>query len=212
MSINTLKRRAHRIMTGTATFDERFVPDHKELVELIGELRASGSVVVFTTGVWDLFHIGHGEYIQKGKDEARNLYQNAERIIMVVGVDTDALTKERKGPKRPIVPEDERYRVLGHLRAVDIITPQYKIDQLYQIIEHDVRIISTSTQDLPANHDEMKKRCAHLINLPPQSQTSTTSRVRGLVMDGGLEAIDKVENLVSEFQRKLKELRDELAQ
>ncbi len=213
MPPNKVKQRAFRIQNGTATFEDRFVPDHEELVQLIDEIRAAGSVVVFTTGVWDLFHIGHGDYIQAGKDEAAKLYPNADRIIMVVGVDTDKLTKERKGPKRPIVPEEERYKVLGHLRCVDIITPQYEANQLYQIISHDVRVISTSTKDLPPDHDQIKARCAHLVNLPPQAETSTSARIRILSMDGGHDAVTKIRDrlvgVLDTFQQELMEVGDD---
>lgn len=207
MQPNNLQRRAMRIAKGTATFDDLFVPNHDELVAIIDTLHASGCVIVFTTGVWDLFHIGHAEYIQKGKAEAVKLYPDAENIIMVVGVDTDELTRKRKGPTRPIVPEDERYRVLAHLRHVDIITPQYEANQLYKLIQHEVRIISTSTADLPPDHEDIKRQCEHLVNLPPQAETSTTNRIRTLALDGGMEALAKFKDRVTIM---LKELDDEL--
>jgi cytidyltransferase-like protein len=206
MQPNNLQRRATRIIKGTATFDDQFVPQHDELIALIETLRSSGCVIVFTTGVWDLFHIGHAEYIQKGREEAAKLYPDAEKIIMVVGVDTDQLTKERKGPSRPIVPEDERYRVLAHLRHVDIITPQYKSNQLYKIVQHEVRVISTSTADLPADHDDIKNQCEYLVNLPPQAETSTTNRIRILAQDGRIQTLAKVREKLTAA---LKELDDD---
>ncbi len=207
MQPNPVKQRALRILNGTATFDERYLAEHQDLVAVVSELRDMGCKIAFTTGVWDLFHVGHGDYILKGKMEAASLYPH-EQVIMVVGLDTDELTRERKGPKRPIVPEDERARVLGHLRAVDIITPQYKPNQLYKIIDHDVRIISTSTQDLPADHDEIKAQCEHLINLPPQSETSTTGRIRRLATDGGLEVLERVSE---KLLQAIEEARNELS-
>lgn len=184
--------RAGRILKGTASFTDRFFPDHGELREVISHLRDMDAVIVFTTGVWDLFHVGHAEYIARGKEEAKKLYPDAEHVILVVGVDTDALTKERKGPKRPIVPEDERCRVLSHLREVDILTLQYQANQLYKVIEHDVRVISQSTQDLPSDIEIIKAECEHLLHLPPQAETSTSQRIRTLAMDGGLETLERV--------------------
>lgn len=207
MQPNNLQRRATRIIKGTATFDDRFVPNHEELVALIEKLRSSGCIIVFTTGVWDLTHVGHAEYIQKGKAEAAKLYPNAENIIMVVGVDTDELTRKRKGPTRPIVPEDERFRFLSHLRHVDVITPQYEANQLYRIIQHEVRVISTSTADLPSDHDDIKRQCEHLVNLPPQAETSTTNRIRTLALDGKMEALASFKKRVIDL---LKEFDDEI--
>lgn len=189
---DAVQQRALRIIKGSAGFDDRFVPNHKDLVSLIGILRSMGCTIAFTTGVWDLFHIGHAEYIHHGKEETGKLFPKSDHVIMVVGVDTDELTKVRKGPNRPIVPENERLQVLGHLRAVDVLTLQYESDQLYQIIEHDVRIISQSTADLPFM-GEIQQHCAHVVNLPPQSETSTTARVRQLSFEGASTVLRKIE-------------------
>lgn len=201
-----LRKRATRILKGTATYEDRFFPDHEELVEIIADFRSRGCVVAFVTGVWDLFHIGHGDYLQKGKSETAKLYPDAEHIILVVGVDTDEFTKSRKGPDRPIVPEDERCRVLGHLRPVDIITLQYEADQLFRVVDHDVRIISESTKDLP-NLEMIQQQCAHIVSLPPQAETSTTARIRRLSFDGAASVLLKVERRLTIT---LQEVRDEI--
>ena len=204
---NPVHKRVARILKGSASFDDRFVPDHAELQEVIAQLRSMDCVIVFTTGVWDLFHVGHAEYIARGKEEARKHYPDAEHIILVAGVDTDKLTKERKGPKRPIVPEGERCRVLSHLREVDILTLQYEANQLYKLVEHDVRVISQSTQDLPADFEDIRNECQHLVNLPPQAETSTSARIRTHAVDGGLETLDRVS---ARLLKAIEEARNEL--
>ena len=196
-ALNSVQQRALRIIKGTATFDERFVPEHKDLTMLIEALRSMGCTIVFVTGVWDLFHIGHAEYIWRGKEDAKKLYPDSDHVIMVVGVETDELTKLRKGPDRPIVPQEERLRVLAHLRSVDILALQYEADQLYRVVAHDIRVISQSTADLP-DLSEIESQCAHIVNLPPQSETSTTARVRRLSIDGVAKALSKVEEAVKE--------------
>jgi D-glycero-beta-D-manno-heptose 1-phosphate adenylyltransferase len=205
-ALNAVQQRALRITKGTATYEDRFVPDHSELVQIIEDFRSRGCVIAFVTGVWDLFHIGHGNYLQKGKDEASKLYPEADHVILVVGVDTDAFTKSRKGPDRPIVPEDERCRVLGHLRPVDIITLQYEADQLFRVVAHDVRIISESTKDLP-NLEKIQEQCAYIVNLPPQAETSTTARIRRLSLDGAVNVVLKVEKVLTAA---LQGVRDEI--
>jgi D-beta-D-heptose 7-phosphate kinase/D-beta-D-heptose 1-phosphate adenosyltransferase len=188
-----LHRRASRVIKGKAEAEEKFIPDHSELIAQIEVFRQMGCIIVFMTGVWDLFHIGHAEYLAKGKRESLKFYPDADQLILVVGVDTDELTRTRKGPKRPIVPENERWKVIAHLGPVDLVTLQSEADQLFRIIEHDVRVISTSTNDIPsALDDEISARCAHLINLPPQAETSTSARIRTLVLDGGTEAMRRV--------------------
>ena len=200
---NTVQQRALRIIKGTAAFKDRYVPEHGTLALLIESLRSMGCTIGFVTGVWDLIHIGHAEYIQHGKEEVAKLYPNADHVIMVVGVDSDAFTKQRKGPDRPIVPEDERLRMLGHLRAVDILTLQTEADQLFKIVAHDVRIISESTKDLPGL-EMIKQQCAHVVNLPPQAETSTTARIRRLSLDGVDKALLKLEKAIAEVRDGIK--------
>ena len=203
---DSVQKRALRILKGIASFEDRFLDDHGELVRLVDSLRKMGCVIAFVTGVWDLIHIGHADYITLGKAEAVKLYPDADHVVLVVGVDSDDLTKRRKGPSRPIVPEEERFRMIGHLRAVDILTPQREEGQLFKILEHDVRIISTSTEDLPG-FEEIRAQCDHVVNLPPQAKTSTTARIRGLSLDGAFSVLEKVENSLSTM---LKEVRDGL--
>ena len=203
---DTVHQRALRIIKSSATFEDRFVPEHEVLVRLIGALRSMGCTIGFVTGVWDLIHIGHVKYIQRGKEEVAKLYPNSDHIIMVVGVDSDQFTRERKGPNRPVVPEDERLKMLGHLRVVDILTLQYEEDQLFKIVQHDVRIVSQSTTDLP-DLEVIKSQCAHVVNLPPQAETSTTARIRRLSFDGATGVILKVERALTTV---LEEVRNEI--
>ena len=73
--------------------------------------RAAGEVVVFTNGVFDLLHRGHVEYLE----EARSL---GDRLV--VGVNSDASVRRLKGPGRPLVPQEDRARVVAALRCVDL--------------------------------------------------------------------------------------------
>ncbi len=212
--VHPLHKRALRIIKGTATFEDRYVPDHTQVTELIAILRSMGCIIAFTTGNWDLFHIGHGKYIARGKEEATKHYPGADHVIMVVGIDTDEMTRKRKGPSRPIVPEDERAAILGHLRAVDIIVPQYEENQLFRLIKHDVRIVSISTKDLP-DLGVIKEQCDHLVNLEPQAETSTTARVRRLAIDGIYDRLGpylmKLKPIVDEMSDELEKVASELS-
>ena len=205
-TIDPLKQRALRILKGKADFSDRHITDHEELLQVINDLRSSGCVIAFVTGVWDLFHIGHGDYLQNGKDAAAEHYPGRE-MILVAGYDSDALTKERKGPDRPIVPEDERARILGHIRAVDIITPQLEQDQLFNILPHDVRIVSESTKDLP-DKERIQSRCAYIVHLPPQAEISTTARIMRLVRDGKIEALKMLRARAEVLQKRMSEVVD----
>ena len=83
-------------------------------LEALGDaLRHEERRIVFTNGHFDLLHVGHLRYLQA----ARGLGD-----VLVVGVNDDAVTTARKGPSRPILPEDERAELLAGLRCVDYVT------------------------------------------------------------------------------------------
>jgi D-glycero-beta-D-manno-heptose 1-phosphate adenylyltransferase len=75
-------------------------------------LRAAGLRLVVTNGVFDLLHAGHVQYLA----EARALGD-----ALLVGLNSDTCTRTLKGPERPLVPQEDRARVLLALRSVDAV-------------------------------------------------------------------------------------------
>ncbi|WP_151671771.1 adenylyltransferase/cytidyltransferase family protein [Nitrincola schmidtii] len=73
----------------------------------------------YTTGVYDLFHIGHLNLLKKAKLECDYL---------IVGVTTDELSESRKG-KKPIIPFLERMEIVEHIKFVDEVVPQTNMDK-----------------------------------------------------------------------------------
>lgn len=195
--------RVQRVLKGTATYDDRFVPDHEELLKMVQILRSMGCSIGYTEGVWDLFHVGHSDYIQKGKEATIHCCPDAEHVIMIIGVDSDALTKQRKGPTRPIESEDRRYRVIAALRSADIVTLLREPEVFNRRLHPEVRVISESTGDNP-DHDDMRRYCGELVCLPPQSPTGTTATIRKLVLEGGLEMVDEIAREIGEMGDRLK--------
>lgn len=84
-----------------------------ELAGLGERLRAQGQRIVFTNGHFDLLHVGHLRYLQAAR---------ALGDALVVGVNDDAVTRLRKGPGRPVLPESERAELLAGLACVDYVT------------------------------------------------------------------------------------------
>lgn len=73
----------------------------------------------YTTGVFDMFHVGHLRVLERAK-------ANCDRLF--VGITTDELSLEHKG-KLPIVPFNERREIVSALRCVDITVPQTTMDK-----------------------------------------------------------------------------------
>ncbi|WP_368646147.1 adenylyltransferase/cytidyltransferase family protein [Alkalibacterium putridalgicola] len=77
-------------------------------------------IVGYTTGVFDLFHIGHLNVIKKARE-------NCDYLI--VGVTTDEEV-ERVKKKKPIIPYEERAEIVKAIRYVDEVVPENDTDKL----------------------------------------------------------------------------------
>ena len=87
----------------------------RNLQQLLPELerhRAMGRKIVFTNGCFDLIHLGHVEYFRFAKRQGD---------ILIVAVNTDSSIRRLKGPKRPIINEDDRTSVLEELESIDYV-------------------------------------------------------------------------------------------
>ena len=77
-------------------------------------------VIGYTTGVYDMFHIGHLNVIRRAKEQCDYL---------IVGVSTDELVQKEKN-KTPVIPYKERAAIVGALKYVDEVVPQENKNKL----------------------------------------------------------------------------------
>lgn len=74
----------------------------------------------YTTGVYDMFHIGHLNILKRAK---------AQCDTLVVGVTTDELCFKRKN-KYPIISEEDRMEIVSSIRYVDKVIPQADMEKI----------------------------------------------------------------------------------
>lgn len=74
----------------------------------------------YTTGVFDLFHIGHLNILKRAKLECDYL---------IVGITTDELALSAKN-KKPVIPFTERMEIIESIKFVDEVVPQTNYDKI----------------------------------------------------------------------------------
>lgn len=77
-------------------------------------------IIGYTTGVFDMFHIGHLNILRRAKEQCD---------FLIVGITTDDLCYLRK-KKYPIIPEKERMAIVESIRYVDKVVLQTDMDKL----------------------------------------------------------------------------------
>lgn len=170
---------AESILGPEVNFAERLVPSLDEVARRVAELRALGHAIVLTSGSFDLIHLGHVKYLARAKELGG---------VLVVGVDSDAKIRRRKGDDRPMVPEGERLELLAHQRPVDLIYLKDDDDPKWALI----KAVSPDTLVLTADHSyseqdlsDLLEYCGHVEVLPRQAAVTTSERIRQMYMHLG---------------------------
>ena len=84
----------------------------------------------YTTGVYDMFHVGHLNILKRAKEQCD---------FLIVGVSTDELVCNYKN-KTPIIPFEERKAIVEAIKYVDRVVPQTTMDKVeaWEKLHYDV--------------------------------------------------------------------------
>ena len=169
----------------------RYIEDFTDLAKQIHALRARGAKIVLTQGSFDFIHIGHFLYLEKAKSMGD---------VLIVGIDSDEKIRDRKGPDRPIVSQDERLAMLTHVRHVDFVAlkdiglPKW---ELIKTVKPDI-LVATQETYAPEQIKQLSKYCTEVVVLEPQATTSTTAKLRRL----NIGLANKIKDAVTESLNK----------
>ncbi len=142
-------------------------------------LRASGRTLVVTNGCFDILHAGHVSYLES----ARSLGD-----ALLVGMNGDESVRQLKGPERPVVPEDDRARVLAALSCIDAVSlfQEKRCVQFLLAARPDIYVkggdytLETIDQDERRAVEAHGGRIVFIPFLPGRSTTAILSRIRKL--------------------------------
>lgn len=180
-----------------SNFRDRFIPDFNKLKKTIDHCRGLGIKIVLTQGTYDMAHIGHARYFEEAKKHGD---------LLVVGVDSDKKVKARKGPDRPVVPQEERLEMVTHLRSVGIVTlkehnaPRW---HLIKTVRPDVLIMTKEMKEKYTKQEmkEINSYCGKVVVLNPMATTSTSAKIRllqlGIAKKFEKALIPKIADMIS---------------
>ncbi len=164
----------------------------------IEEAKKNGKKVGLVQGSWDLFHLGHLLYIKKARELSDYL---------VIGMDSDEKIRKRKGNSRPIIPEEERYEFIKLLELADdviIKDSNEKKWELIKTIKPDV-LIAIKENYTDEEIKKLNEICGKVAILPRQSESSTSDKIRKIMISNQKNKIDNLDSKMKEAIEKVKE-------
>jgi glycerol-3-phosphate cytidylyltransferase len=123
----------------------------------------------YTTGVYDMFHIGHLNLLQRAKEMCDYL---------IVGVSTDECVETYKH-KTPVIPYEQRVAIVAAIRYVDEVVPQTTMDKM-EFLKHrhfDVMFHGDEWKGTPLYNkyeEEFAKVGVHIEYLPHTKGINST--------------------------------------
>jgi D-glycero-beta-D-manno-heptose 1-phosphate adenylyltransferase len=165
------------IFEDASNFGQRFVPDYAQITEIVDALKTLGRRVVLTMGTFDILHEGHSMYLEAARGCGD---------FLIVGVDSDAKVRRRKGIWRPAVPELERLRMVTHQRGVGLVTLKQPDDARWSLIaavRPDVLVATAETYKPEEIAELEQKYCGRVEVLERMATVSTTARLRLLQLE-----------------------------
>ena len=126
----------------------------------------------YTSGVYDMFHIGHLNVIKNAKEKCDYL---------IVGVSTDEVVKQNKN-KTPIIPFLERFEIVKAIKYVDKVIPQERYDvegKIQTVLENKINVMFVgsdwkNTEKWNNIEKELKKIGCDVVYLPHTDGVSST--------------------------------------
>ena len=138
---------------------------------------------VFTSGSFDLFHIGHLNILERSAALGDEL---------IVGVSTDELIQHYKGMP-PIIPFEQRFRIISSLKCVTKAVKQVKLTEVAQLQREDIDIV-TIGDDCENKYLEglewMKKQPGKKVVYFPYTPGVSTTSIKKRIIESTSEIIE----------------------
>jgi len=130
--------------------------------------KKTNNVIGYTTGVFDLFHVGHLRILQGAKSFCDKL---------IVGVTTDELVAYKI--KKAVIPFEERAEIVKSIKYVDAVVPQETMDKMdaWKKLKFDIMFVGDDwkgTDKWTQYEKEFNRVGVNIIYFPYTKGTSST--------------------------------------
>lgn len=130
--------------------------------------RKKNIIVGYTTGVFDLFHIGHVNVLKRAKGLCDRL---------IVGVTTDELVSYKN--KKAVIPFEERIEIVSSIKYVDVCVPQNSMDKLeaYERLKFNIMFVGDDwykTKKWEDIENNLKDNGVKIVYFPYTKSTSSS--------------------------------------
>lgn len=140
---------------------------NKEITQLKNK-----KIIGYTSGVYDMFHIGHLNVIKNAK---------AKCDFLIVGVSTDEVVEKNKN-KKPIIPYCQRAAIVESIKYVDKVVAQERYDvegKIQTAIKNNVDIMFVGsdwegTEKWRKIEEQLAKVGTKVVYLPHTEGVSST--------------------------------------
>jgi glycerol-3-phosphate cytidylyltransferase len=133
-------------------------------------------IIGYTSGVYDLFHIGH-----------LNLIINAKKHCdyLIAGVNTDELVMQYK-KKKPVIPFEERTAIVSAIKFVDKVVVQDTLDKITAWHKYKYNFLFggsdwEATEQIIAAKKELEPQGVKIVLFPYTQTTSSTILTKALL-------------------------------
>ncbi len=126
-----------------------------------------GKTVGLTSGSYDLFHNLHLVYLKRCRRYCD---------ILIVGVDSDDLVRNRKGPHRPLVPEHQRVAIVSELACVGAAFILGSVKDFERAVELLLPAVIFKNDEFK-EEEVLGREKAKVIIIPDIVQYSSTSQI-----------------------------------
>lgn len=129
-------------------------------------------IIGYTTGVFDMFHVGHLNILRRAKKMCDYL---------IVGVSTDECVESYKH-KVPVIPYEQRAAIVDAIKYVDEVVPQTTMDKVAFLKEHHFDVMFHGDEwkgtDLYKKYEEEFAKYGARIEYLPHTDGISSSMLR----------------------------------